>query len=71
MADTQWITEADDMADTEWNQDEERVADDAYASGDAAEMEEWMEERQAEKPKSINQQWREANPIAWTITRIV
>jgi hypothetical protein len=71
MADTQWITEADDMADTEWNQDEERVADDAYASGDAEEMEEWMEERQAEKPKSINQQWREANPIAWTITRIV
>ncbi len=58
------------MAEGEWNQENERFADDDEAfSFDDAEEEDLMEERQA-VAKNINQLWREANPIAWTIKRL-
>jgi len=59
------------MAEGEWNQEYERSPDndDAYSFDDLEEQE-WMEERQAKTPKNINQLWREANPISWTIKRI-
>ena len=60
----------DDLTESEWNEDEERFAIEvgAYLLDGAAEE----EERQARNQgKSIDELWKEANPISWTMNKKV